>query len=207
MKRWELLLFFAICYATAAAQDYTYSSLKYFLNNEGIETDDISVEKRTKNQISLYGGADYRIVVHENKKLNKFLKKKCYAVKKSDELYVNCKKLRFHKLKFGGWYAPAMQISSSQNIFFSAVPLGTVAGQRQHNMDVTLAGPIGDAIATSSLVTKRVYYEIDAATGKVSLVDEKRTKELLKSRPELLKQYEKEPSDSAKIVGKYLKQL
>lgn len=208
MKLRELLLLIAIvCAATAAAQDYTYSSMKYLLEGEGIETDDISVEKRTKNQISLYGGADYRIQVHENKKLSKFLRKRCFAVKQGDNLYVNCRKLRFHKLKFGGWYAPALQIKKSGNIFFSAVPLGTVAGQKQHGMDVTLAGPIGDAIATSSLVTKRVYYEIDSETGKVSLVDVKRMRELLAATPSLAKEYKAEESDSASITGKYLKQL
>jgi hypothetical protein len=207
MKRLSLLILLFICCATAGAQSYTYSSLKYFLNREGIETDDISVEKRTRNQISLYGGADYRIQVHENKKLSKYLRKRCFVVEANGELYVNCRKLRYHKLKFGGWYAPALQIASSDNIFFSAVPLGTVAGQKQHGMDVTLGGPIGDAIATSSLVSKRVYYEIDATTGRVELVDVKRMRALLGSDKKLLKEYKKEESDSAKITGKYLKSL
>ncbi len=202
MKRWKILYLLILCCASLTAQDYTYSNLKSLLKDDGIETDDICIEKRTKNQISLRGGADYRIQVHENKKLSKYIKKRCYAVKKDTATYVNCKRLKFHKLRFGGWYAPAMVIDG--NVYFRAIPLGTVAGQKQHNMDVTLGGPIGDAIATASLVSKRVYYEIDGVTGKVGLVNSKRLIELLGNREELIKQYKKEESDSANIVEKYL---
>jgi hypothetical protein len=206
MKSWRLLLILlTTCCASLSAQDYTYSSLKTFLAGEGIETDDISVEKRSKNLMALRGGADFRILVHENKKLSKFLKNRCYAVLKDNRLYINCKKLRFHKLSFGHWYAPAMTVG--ENIYFSAVPLGTVAAQKQHGMEVTLPGPIGDAIASSGLVSKRVYYEIDSATGKVGLVDSKRMLELLNAYPAMQQQFKDENSEAAAVTGKYLSLL
>ncbi|MCZ4237997.1 hypothetical protein O4H25_14250, partial [Staphylococcus equorum] len=81
---------------------------------------------------------------------------------------VNCRKLRYKKMRFGAWYAPAMLLNG--NIYFSALPLGSVAAGSSANMSVTLGGQLGDAIAASGQVSKRVYYEIDIVTGKVDFV-------------------------------------
>lgn len=91
--------------------------------------------------------------------------------------------------------------------FFSAVPLGSVAGGSSVTMDVTLGGSVGDAIAASGLVSKRVYYEIDATTGKVDFVGKDRMCALLESYPEWKEEYLKENSESAKTTGKYLQLL
>ena len=148
---------------------------------------------------------DYKISADDNKALCKYLKGRCYAVQSDTSLYVNCKKLRYKRLRFGGWYAPAMWLDG--NVFFSAVPLGSVAGGSSVTMDVTLGGSVGDAIAASGLVSKRVYYEIDATTGKVDFVGKDRMCALLESYPEWKEEYLKENSESAKTTGKYLQLL
>ena len=74
-------------------------------------------------------------------------------------------------------------------------------------MDVTLGGVVGDAIAASSLVSKRVYYEIDATTGKIDFVGRDRMCALLDSYPEWKEAYLNENSESAETTGKYLRLL
>lgn len=63
-----------------------------------------------KNQILLMGGADYRVSVDDNPGLCRYLKSRCYAVRADSALYVNCKKVRYKRFRFGGWYAPATWI-------------------------------------------------------------------------------------------------
>ena len=72
-------------------------------------------------------------------------------------------------MRFGAWYAPAVQLG--KNIYFCAMPLGSVIGGTfAEEDDVKLGGNVGDALAASSLVTKRVCYELNGETGKIDFV-------------------------------------
>ena len=196
-----------LCFAGLhlVAQDLVYSNLKDLLANDGNLVEGLKVEKRTKNNIVLYGGADYRITAN-NKSMCKYLKNRCFAVQVDTLLYVNCKKLRYKRLRFGAWYAPAVQLG--KKIYFCAMPLGSVVGANfVEEDDVKLGGNIGDAIAASSLVTKRVCYELNAETGKIEFLDKNKMVELLKKSPELKKAYLKEDSQEAKHTFKYLLEL
>ena len=54
---------------------------------------------------------------------------------------MNCRKLRYKKLRFGAWYAPAVQLG--KNIYFCAMPLGSVIGGNfVEEDDVKLGGNI-----------------------------------------------------------------
>lgn len=205
MKKLWIICLVSLAGLHLAAQDIVYSTLKDLLAHDGDKVAALKIEKRTKNQISLSGGADYKISANDNKSLCKYLKNRCYAVQSDTLLYINCKKLRYNRLRFGGWYAPAMWFNG--NIFFSAIPLGSVVGSSSVTMDVTLGGSVGDAIAASGLVSKRVYYEIDAATGRVDFVGKERMCALLESYPEWKEAYLEENSESAKTTGKYLQLL
>lgn len=205
MKKLWIICFMSLVGLHLAAQDIVYSTLKDLLVQDGDTVIGLKIEKRSKNQIALSGGADYKVNADDNKSLCKFLKNRCYAVQVDTSLYVNCKKLRYKRLRFGGWYAPAMRLAG--NVFFCAIPMGSVAGSSSVTMDVTLGGTVGDAIAASGLVTKRVYYEIDGATGKVDFVGIDRMCALLKPYPEWKEEYLKENSESAEITGKYLQLL
>ncbi|EJW91729.1 hypothetical protein EVA_20164, partial [gut metagenome] len=148
-----------------------YANLKGLMNHVGDTVLILRVEKRSRNQILLTGGADYRILVGVDDSSEKRLKKRCFAVRDSSgNLYLNCRKLRYNKLRFGSWFAPAIQLGN--NIYFCAVPLGSAVGSVfVDDNDVKLGGHFGDAIAASSLVTKRVCYELDTVTGKIDFVD------------------------------------
>ncbi|MBP8621796.1 DUF6563 family protein, partial [Bacteroides sp.] len=196
MKKIGIALFlFSLATCCLNAQVVVYSSLKDFAAQRGDTLAAINVEKRAKNQIMLSGGADYKLSVDDNEPLSKYLKKRCFLVKVDSTLYVSCRKLRYKKLQFGAWYAPAMLLNGS--IYFSAIPLGTVAAGSSTNMSVTLGGTLGDAIAASGQVSKRVYYEIDGITGRVDFVGKEKMLHLLTRYPALKEAYIEENSESA----------
>lgn len=205
MKKLWIICLLSIVGLPLVAQNIVYSNLKDLLAHDGDTVTALKIEKRTKNNISLSGGADYKISADTDKSLCKYLKKRCFAVQEDTSLYINCKKLRYKRLRFGGWYAPAMWVNG--NIFFSAIPIGVVAASSSVTMDVTLGGVVGDAIAAPSLVSKRVYYEIDATTGKIDFVGRDRMCALLDSYPEWKEAYLNENSESAETTGKYLRLL
>ena len=185
MKKLWIICLLSIVGLPLVAQNIVYSNLKDLLAHDGDTVTALKIEKRTKNNISLSGGADYKISADTDKSLCKYLKKRCFAVQEDTSLYINCKKLRYKRLRFGGWYAPAMWVNG--NIFFSAIPIGVVAASSSVTMDVTLGGVVGDAIAASSLVSKMCA--------------------LLDSYPEWKEAYLNENSESAETTGKYLRLL
>ncbi|WP_455591551.1 DUF6563 family protein [Bacteroides sp.] len=205
-KLFFVLLLSLVGVAEVAAQNIVYSNLKDFLANDGDTVAVLKVEKRTKNNILMTGGADYKISAgSDDHPLCKYLKKRCYAVQADTSLYVNCKRLRYKKFRFGAWYAPALLVNGT--IYFSAIPLGSVAAGSDATMDVMLGGTFGDAIAASALISKRVYYEIDPQTGKVDFVGKDKMLSLLSDYPDWQKAYIDENSESAKVTGKYLMKL
>lgn len=207
MKRWWLL---GICALLAVlpcgAQQVLYSNLKELVSNVGDTVTTLRVEKRTKNQILLMGGGDYRIEAKDNQGLCKYLKSRCYAVRIDTSLYVNCKKMRYKRYRFGGWYAPAMWLN--KKIYFCAQPVGQAATSTTAPSDATkLGGEVGDAIAASGLINARVFYELDPETGKSAFVGKDKMMELLKNQPALQSALSQETNESAKVIGKYLRQL
>ena len=88
------------------------------------------------------------------------------------------------------------------------MPLGSVIGGNfVEEDDVKLGGNIGDALAASSLVTKRVCYELNGETGKVDFLGKDKMLYLLKNYPELKQAYLKDDSQEAKHTFKYLLEL
>ena len=202
-----LLLLMSVISLPLIAQNIIYSNLKELLAQDGDTVALLRVERRSKNQIVLTGGADYRITAGNDESMCRRLKKRCFAVRdEKGDLYLNCRKLRYKKLRFGAWYAPAVQLG--KKIYFCAMPLGSVVGGNfVEEDDVKLGGNIGDALAASSLVTKRVCYELDGETGKIEFLDKNKMVELLKKSPELKKAYLKDDSQEAKHTFKYLLKL
>ena len=188
-----LLLLMSVISLPLIAQNIIYSNLKELLAQDGDTVAVLRVERR--------------ITAGNDESMCRRLKKRCLAVRdEKGDLYLNCRKLRYKKLRFGAWYAPAVQLG--KKIYFCAMPLGSVVGANfVEEDDVKLGGNIGDALAASSLVTKRVCYELNGETGKIEFLDKNKMVELLKKSPELKKAYLKEDSQEAKYTFKYLLEL
>lgn len=205
-KSWLSGVLMLLAVLPAAAQQVMYSNLKELAENRGDTVTTLKIEKRTKNRIYLMGGADYRITADGNPGLCRYLKSRCYAVRVDTSLYVNCRKMRYKRYRFGQWYAPAMWLGGK--VYFCAQPVGQAAASTMAPDDATrLGGEVGDAINASGLVHARVYYELNPETGKSEFVGRRQMMRLLNGYPALRAEFEKETSESAEVIGKYLRAL
>ncbi len=80
-KSWLSGVLMLLAVLPVGAQQVMYSNLKELVENRGDTVTTLKIEKRTKNQIYLMGGADYRITVDDNPGLCRYLKSRCYAVR------------------------------------------------------------------------------------------------------------------------------
>lgn len=205
-KCWLLVVLALLAVLPCTAQQVVYANLKELRMNIGDTVSTLKVEKRTKNQILLMGGADYRIEAIDNPGLSKYLRLRSYAVRIDTALYVNCRKMRYKRYRFGGWFAPAMWLN--KKIYFCAQPVGQTAASSTVPVGaMKLGGEVGDAIAASGLVNSRVYYELDPETGKSIFVGKDKMMELLSGQPALQEAFSRETSESAQVIVKYLRQL
>lgn len=206
MKRYWLIGIGLLLLLPCMSQQVMYANLKELLEHRGDTVTTLRVEKRAKNQIYLMGGGDYRVAADNNSGLSRYLRIRCYAVQVDTSLFVNCRKMRYKRYRFGKWYASALQVRGK--VYFCAQPVGQVATVSATRPDATkLGGEVGNAIAASGLVNARVYYEIDPETGRSEFVSKEKMMELLKDTPHLLAAFEKEASESAEVVERYLRKL
>lgn len=207
MKRYGLVLILLLmAFVPLKAQQVIYANLKELLTQQGDTVSTLLVEQRTANQRYFMIGGEYKISVPNNKGLSRYIRARAYAVQVDDAFYVNCRKMRYKKYRFGQWYAPAMWVDGK--IFYSAQPLGQEAASTLPRKNTEkLNGEVGNAIDASGLVFDRVYYELDPETGKSEFVGKERMAQLLQGRDELIKELEAEPNESAEIIVKYLRQL
>lgn len=106
-KSWLSGVLMLLAVLPVGAQQVMYSNLKELVENRGDTVTTLKIEKRTKNQIYLMGGADYRITVDDNPGLCRYLKSRCYAVRVDTSLYVNCRKMRYKRYPSGsGMHLP-----------------------------------------------------------------------------------------------------
>ena len=190
---------------TASSQDKMFANLADLLSDGGDVVTTLSKSKRTKNQIYLSPGADYEVYSLVNKDLTRYLKKRCYAVRLNDTLYINCRNMRYKKYRFGNWYAQGQLVKGK--VYFQAQPLGQIATSTLLPKENSkLGGSVGDAINASNLDAK-VYYVINAATGEAEFVGREMMTQLLSSQPDLLERFEQENSEGADVIAKYLDQL
>ncbi len=210
MKRravlWTLLLCILECALPCTAQQIMYANLKELREEQGDTVTTLHVERRSITRIYLMGGADYRITAPDNLGMTRYLRRNCYAVRVDTALYVNCRKMRYKRYRFGSWYAPAMWVGGK--IYFSAQPVGQAATSTLMPADATrLGGEVGAAIAASGLVHDRVYYELDPETGHSEFVGREKMLQLLDGFPQLKTRFEGEANESAQTVGKYLRMI
>lgn len=206
MKKVGFLIIFSLCLINLSAQTITYRTLKDLVTSDGDTVElpqKIKVEKRNKKQIMLTNGADYKL--ESNKKwMNKNIKSRFYAVKIDNQLYVNCKKLKIKKFRFGKFYAPAMWVNN--RLFFSAAPIGPAAASVGASKNIGM-GALGDAINNSSLIFERVFYEIDTETGTIEFVGKNKMEALLINHPDLKEEYLQANNEEAQVTRKFLLEL
>ena len=83
-KRCILWLLMSAIGLPLIAQNIIYSNLKELLAQNGDTIAVLRVEKRSRNQIVLTGGADYRITAGDDESMCRRLKKRCFAVRSEE---------------------------------------------------------------------------------------------------------------------------
>jgi hypothetical protein len=205
MKCFRIITFLLVFALYGRAQDIVYHSMKDFAAQKGDTVQlpaTVTKDKRTINQQLLTTGGDYSITSNRAV-IRDGLKRRYFAVLIDSKLYVNCKKLKIKKFRFGKCYAPAMAINDK--IYFRAYPVGPAA-LAVVNRKIGM-GAVGEAVASSAAITQRVYYELDCQTGTVEFVGKEKMKQLLSEYPELLRKYLDEKNEEAEVAGKYLEAL
>ena len=204
MKRLiSILILLSFCLLQGKAQQVLFSNLKNLLEVRGDTVSTLHVERRSKKQIYLMGGADFKIEARGNEGLSKYIKRRCYAIQVDSILYLNCRKMRYKRYRFGAWYAQALRING--HVFYKAQPLGQVASSTMVDEEATKqGGEVGDAINASGMVTQRVYYELDLTTGYSNFVGKERMAELLTGHPQWIEALQKERSEEAAVIERYL---
>ena len=191
MRKWGLLLVvFCVSglFMPCEAQQIIYANLRELVECDGDTVTTLKLERRSKNQILLMGGGDYRIEAVDNRGLSRYLNRRCYAV------------------RIDTAYAAAMHVGDK--FYFCAQPVGQAATSTAQSPDATkLGGEVGDAIAASALVASRVFYEINPETGRAEFVGKDKMMKLLEGHPELQDQLRQETSESAEVMCRYLRAL
>lgn len=204
-RYWLTTLLLLLFVGQGAAQQVIFPTLRSLVEGKGDTVDVLKVERRSKNQIYLLGGADYKIEAPTDEALTKYMKR-CYAIQIDTVIYMHCRKMRYKKYRFGGWFAPGMWVG--KNIYYCAQPLGQAASSTvAPEVTTKLAGEVGDAINASGLVKERVFYELDTSTGRSVFVGKERMHELLDGHPDLQAALAQERSEEATVIGRYLWKL
>lgn len=94
-KGYILWLLISVISLPVVAQNIIYSNLKELVVQDGDTLAVLRVEKRSRSQILLTGGADYRITAGNDESMCRQLKKRCFAVRTSEgDLFINCRCIR-----------------------------------------------------------------------------------------------------------------
>ncbi len=204
-KFWTFIVLSWAILLSVSAQDVVYRSLKDFLVGKCDTVTTLSLERRSKTQVMMTGGAEYKLSASETELKSNFMRNRCSIARYQGKYYVNCKKLSYKKLKFGPWYAQAIMVDSM--LYFAAIPLGSVVAGSE-GMDVKLGGTVGDALAASGQVSRRVCYRLNPKASVVEFMSCENMAQLLNRHPELLEAYLKEvDNETATVTLKYLQQL
>ena len=163
---------------------------------------ELKVIKRTKGDIKMIGGNDYKLVSADKTVAGKTLRKELLAYSNGDTLYLNCLPYKLQQ-----WYA-AIISSGKYLIFKGGIPMDNKMYKNQIAISGVAFGAIGGAFAGAQMALMRFLYALDLETNTVEMIVPETLRKLLANRSGLLEQYNQEPKpeDESTLI-KYLKML
>jgi len=182
-----------------------YMSYEEILSKSPSVSAELEIERRTKGDIKMSGGNDYKLFKPDKSIKKKTIKKKYYAYSDGDSLYINC----IH-YKIQAWYTPVL---SEGRFFVIRGGISTDPKIQKEQLDNQaqlgyMFGAVGGAFQGAKLAMLRFIYVIDKETNQITTVSNDYLKECLQETPELLNQYEAEEEQvDQKIFLKYLRLL
>lgn len=197
------VLILAVISLSASGQQQNYPKGAYMdfdeiVNKTPSEEYDLEVIKRTKGDIKMVGGNDYKIFSSDKSIKNKILKKEVWAYSDGDTLYLNC-----FQYKVQPWYAKV--ISDGDYLVFRG-GLSQHMDEQKKQMEIGFYfGAIGGAMAGAKMAMLRFLYVVEKKTNEIFTVTPGFMEELLGTDAELLTQFNEESNkESEEILLKYL---
>lgn len=188
--------------ANAQQQKYpkgAYMSFEEIVKKTPSQQLDLTIEKRTKGDIKMVGGNDYKLTTEDKSIEKKMLKTELWGYSAGDTLYINC-----FQYKVQPWYACV--VSDGKYLIIRA---GLSQNQDLYKKQMKMAvlfGAMGGAFAGAKMALMRFVYTIDKSTNSLKMINSEALKELLADRKDILAQYEQEPNkEDDQILIKYLK--
>jgi len=187
--------------ANAQQQKYpkgAYMSFEEIVKKTPSKQLDLTIEKRSKGDIKMVGGNDYKLTTEDKSIEKKMLKTELWAYSLGDTLFINC-----FQYKVQLWYACI--ISDGKYLIFKG---GLSQNQDLYKKQMKMAalfGAMGGAFAGAKMALMRFVYIIEKSTNILKIINSEALKELLADRKDLLEQYEKEANkEDDQIIIKYL---
>ena len=97
------LLAFLLTSINVCGQCRYCNSYEDFLEDKWQPLDTVYCKKHSKGHIIMWGGNDYTLNTGDNA-TDKTLKNVAFAVKQGNDIYVNCRNLRYEGMRFGKGY-------------------------------------------------------------------------------------------------------
>lgn len=187
----------------AFGQQHTYPKGAYMSFEEIVDKTPsqqyaLEVEKRTKGDIKMVGGNDYKIISADKAIKTKIIKKEMWAYSDGDTLYLNC-----FQYKVQPWYAKV--ISDGDYLVFRG-GLSQHMDEQKKQMEIGFYfGAIGGAMAGAKMAMLRFLYVVEKETNEIFTVTPEFLEELLGNNAELLSRFNQESNkESEEILLKYL---
>lgn len=186
MRKIILILAVLLISFSVTSQEFypkgSYLSFEELKAKTPSENFDLTIERRTKSDIKMNGGNDYKLITADKSIKRKVLKREIVAYSTGDSLFINGL-----PYKLQTWYSKIIS-DGKYFVFTAGIPMDKTMQTKEMQAGMAF-GAIGGGIAGASLAMKRFLYILEKETNKVIMIDTEVMTELLTEYPELLDKY------------------
>lgn len=186
MRKIILILAVLLISFSVTSQEFypkgSYLSFEELKAKTPSENFDLTIERRTKSDIKMNGGNDYKLISADKSIKRKVLKREIVAYSTGDSLFINGL-----PYKLQTWYSKIIS-DGKYFVFTAGIPMDKTMHTKEMKLGMAF-GAIGGGIAGASLAMKRFLYILEKETNKVIMIDTEVMTELLTEYPELLDKY------------------
>lgn len=198
MKRILLLILVSALALVSEAQPSYCLSYADFHAGNWLHLDTLIVKRQSRQRQFLMGVGKIKLT-SGNKKTDKILKEKAFAILFHDTVFVNCTKLQYDDNQLGNGYTKALRLGQDKLLLAGSAALeDQVISDIRTGAILLGGGAIGGALAAYSMreemaISKGCFVtEIEFRSGMVKIVaiDDAFVRNNLSKTPELIEQYE-----------------
>ena len=206
-KQLIIASFIVISLTNLNAQCKYASNFSDLVNCNWIEIDNVSFENRSATDNMRTGGADLNLITNDDN-TDKQIKQNARFIICGDSLFVNCKSLKYQNNILGNGFARAYRLENG-DVCFVANKVEQTTPKRTTGSGFTFR--VGDGeVSSLDNNEKQACYIISNDDTKVSCINRKYMKELLKNNIELSNEYNtlnKKKQESPNVIISYITKM